>query len=76
MKATTNKKRFSNATEDEIKERKNNNINRKNILKSDKTAARILKDYLVEKDMDADFENLNKNHLNDRKEGKGSIIDH
>ena len=53
--------------------RKNNNINSKNTLKSDKTAARILKDYLVEKDMDADFEKLNKNHLNDRKEGKGSI---
>ena len=55
MKATTNKKRFSNATEDEIKERKNNNINRKSHWNQIKDA-RILKDYLVEKDMDAEVE--------------------
>ena len=59
-----NQTRFASATKEEIKEKKSN-INSKNTLKSNKSAAKILQDYLIEKKMDAEFEKLDKNQLND-----------
>ena len=63
MEATMDTKRFASATEDEIREKKTN-INSKNTLKANKKAARILRDYLIEKNLDPAFEKLDKNGLN------------
>ena len=50
-------KRFAESTEEEISE-KRRKLNAGTTLKSNKSAAKILKDYLVQKGQDENFENL------------------
>jgi len=51
--------RFASVTTEEIKEKKTNNICSKNTIKANRKAAKIIKDYLTEKNMNPNFEKRN-----------------